>query len=167
VDPEAGERDESFEIGSEFFVACSESAEMFETRDAAFDAVALSIGFFVVDALLFAVRFVRHHGHCSDGLDMVEDCLALVSLVRQYPDGFAISKQFDSLGAFVDLSARDKEVDRRTEVVGQRMDLARQTSPSVPESCQGPLFAPRSRLLMGSHDRRIDHQILVLSIPHQ
>jgi hypothetical protein len=55
--PRAGEGYEGFEVVFELFVACGEAAEVLEPRGAAFDTIALSIEFFIVAALLFAVGF--------------------------------------------------------------------------------------------------------------
>ena len=65
---------------------------------------------------------------------MVQDGLAVIALVGQHPCGFSISKQPDGLGAVVDLAAGDHEVDRQAQLVGQQMDLGRQTSPGAPQS---------------------------------
>jgi hypothetical protein len=101
----ASECYESFEVGFEFFVAGGESSEVLEARETAFDAVALSIEFLVVAALLLAVRFGRHDRNRSHGLDVVEDCLTVVALVGQHPDGLAISST-----ATVDIHARTSSV---------------------------------------------------------
>jgi hypothetical protein len=99
VKPGTGEGDEGFEVGFEFFVASGEAAEVLESGEAAFDAIALSIEFFIVAALLFAVGFGRDHGDHAHGLDVVEDDLAVVALVGQHPEGSAISEKIDSLGS--------------------------------------------------------------------
>ena len=141
--PGASEGDEGFEVGFEFFVAGGEAAEVFESGEAAFDAIALSIEFFIMDALLLSVGFGRDHRDRSHGLDVVEDDLAVVALVGQYPDGLACSEQIDGLGAVVDLAASDEEVDRQTEFVGQQVDLGRQTSSGAPQSLvRAPFLRP-------------------------
>jgi hypothetical protein len=38
---------------------------------------------------------------------------------------------------------------------------------NAPEPCPRPFFAARGRLLVGTHDRRIYHQMQVLAISHQ
>jgi len=57
MQPCASKSDECFEVLFEFLVASGESAEVFEPGEAAFDAVALSIEFFIVSSLLFSVGF--------------------------------------------------------------------------------------------------------------
>ncbi len=91
---------------------------MFEFRKASFDAVALSIEFFVVSSLLFSVGFGWHDGDRTHGLDVVEDGLAVVALVGQHSLRLAFAEQIDSLGTVVDLTAGDEEVDRYPEFVG-------------------------------------------------
>jgi hypothetical protein len=78
-----------------------------EARETAFYAVALSIEFLIVAALLLAVGFGRNDGNRSHGLDVVDDRLTVVALVGQHPDGLAISEQVDGLRTVVDLTASD------------------------------------------------------------
>ena len=99
------ECDEGIEVLFEFFVACGESAEVFESGETSFDAIAVSIEFFVVGSLLFAVGFGGHDRDRTHGLDVMEDGLTVVSLVGQHPLGVSLSEQFDGLGAVVDLTA--------------------------------------------------------------
>jgi hypothetical protein len=144
----------------ELFVACGEAAEVFEAAEAAFDAIALPIEFFVVDALLLAVRFGRYHRDRSHGVDVVKDDLTVVALVGQHSDGFSLSEQFDGLGSAVDLPASDKEVHRETQLVGQQVDLRCQASSGAPQSLvPRPLFCSPWRLLVGSHDSRLGNAV--------
>jgi hypothetical protein len=53
-----------------------------EPGEAAFDAVALSIEFFVVSPLLFSVGFGGHDSNRSHGFDVVQDGLAMRSWVE-------------------------------------------------------------------------------------
>jgi hypothetical protein len=143
VQPRAGKCDESVEVLFEFFVGCGEAAEVFEPVEASLDAVAFSIEFFVVGALLFAVGFGRDHRDGSHGVDVVEDGLAVVALVGQHPLGLSISEQLDGLGAVVDLSAGDEKVHRQAQFVGQQVDLGRQTSSGAPQSLvRAPFLRP-------------------------
>ena len=96
--PGASKGDESDEVGFELFVAGGEAAEVLEGREAGFDAVPLSIEFFVVAALLLAVRLGRHDCDRTHGLDVVEDWLAVIALVGQHPDSFSFSEQCDGPG---------------------------------------------------------------------
>ena len=127
----------------ELFVACGESAEVLEPGEASFDAISLSIEFFVVCSLLFSVGFGRHDRSRSHGLDVIEDGLAIVALVGQHPLGPSFSEQFDGLGTVVDLTSRDQKIHRQPHLVSQQMDLRRQTSSGTPQSLvRAPFFRP-------------------------
>lgn len=139
MQPRACEGDESFEVGFELFVSRGEAAEVFEAREAAFDAVALPIEIFIVAALQLPVGFGRHDGHRSHGLDVVENRLTIVALVGQHPSGLAVSQQSHRLGAVIDLPCGDEEVDGQAQFIGQQVDLRRQASSGTPQSL---VFAP-------------------------
>lgn len=116
-----------------------EAAEVVEFGEAAFDAIALSVEFFIVSSLLFSVGFGGHDGNRSHGFDVVQDGLAIVALVGQRPLGLSLAEQIDGLGAVVDLATGHEEVNRQPPFVGQQMDLGRQTSSGTPQSL---VFAP-------------------------
>jgi hypothetical protein len=101
------------EGGFEFLVACGEAAEVFEAREAAFDAVSFAVESFVEFALAFAIGLGRDYGDCSHGSDVVQDLLAVVALVGHHATGLALSQQVDRLGTVVDLTGGDAEVDRQ------------------------------------------------------
>lgn len=53
------------------------------------------------------------------------------------------------------MTARRPSSDRQPQIVGQQVDLRRQTSTGAPQNpCPRPLFAARGRLLVSSHDGR-------------
>jgi hypothetical protein len=65
---------------------------------------------------------------------------AVIALLGQHMACFALSQQRDRLGAVVRLTCRDNEVHRQTLLVGQQMDLGRQTSSGAPQSLVGAPF---------------------------
>jgi hypothetical protein len=92
---------------------------------------------------LLAVALGGYDGDRSHGLDVVEDLLAVVALVGQHPPGLALSEQSDGLGTVVDLSGGNEEVDRQAQLIGQQMDLRRQTSSGAPQSLvRAPFLRP-------------------------
>jgi hypothetical protein len=62
VKPDAGESGEGNEVGFIFLVPRGEAAEVFEPREAAFDAISLFVTDLVVFALLFTGPFGRDDG---------------------------------------------------------------------------------------------------------
>ena len=116
---------------------------MFESGEAPLDAIALSIEFFIVGPLLFSVGFRGYDRDRSHGLDVIEDGLAVVSLVGQHPLGLSLSEQIDGLGTVVDLAAGHPEVHGQAQVVGQQVDLRCQTSSATPQSLvRAPFLRP-------------------------
>ena len=143
MQPRTCESDKGFEVLFEFFLACGESAEVFESGEAAFDAIALSIEFFIVSSLLFSVGLGGHDGDRSHGFDMVEDSLAVIAFVGKHPLCLTLAKQFDGLGAVVDLAPGHEEVNRQAQFIGEQMDLRRQTSSGAPQSLvRAPFLRP-------------------------
>jgi hypothetical protein len=71
------------EVGFIFLVSGGESAEMFEPREAAFDAIALFVQGFIVLAVLFAVPFGWDDGNRARALDMLEDGIGVVAFIGQ------------------------------------------------------------------------------------
>ena len=141
--PSACESDEGCEVLLEFFVACCASSEVLESGEASFDAIALSIEFFIVSPLLFSVGFGGHDRDRSHGLDVVQDGLAVIALVGQDPLRLSLSEQIDGLGAIVDLTAGHQEVHGQAQFVGQQMNLRRQTSSGTPQSLvRSPFLRP-------------------------
>ena len=134
MQPSAGESDESIEAGFGFFISCCESAEALEFAEAAFDAIALFVEVFVVFALLLAVAFGWDHGFGSHRFDVLYDGVGIVALVGQHGLGLVLAQQSDGLSTVVDLSAGDKKVYRQTVLVGEQMNLGRQTSSGTPQS---------------------------------
>jgi hypothetical protein len=49
-------------------------------------------------------------------------------------DTIALCEQGDGLGAVVDLSGSDGKIHRQSQLIGEQMDLGRQTSAGTPQS---------------------------------
>ena len=135
-----GECDAWLEVDLELFVSCDEAAEVFEPREASFDAVALFVQGFVVSALLVAVAFGRDHRERAHAGDMLHDRIAVVALIRPALLRLACSQQGDGLGAVVDLPGGHGEVHRQAQLIGEQMDFDRQTSSGTPQSLFVPPF---------------------------
>jgi hypothetical protein len=105
-----------------------------EAVEAAFDAVALFIEFFVVAAWLFPVAAWRDDGHRAQALDLGDDLGRVVSLVRDDGFGAPTLEQADRFGILRSLSGGDAERDRQAVFIGQQVDLAAQTSSGTPQS---------------------------------
>ncbi|MEO7030156.1 MAG: hypothetical protein ABI147_12210 [Acidobacteriaceae bacterium] len=107
---------------------------MFEPGKAWFDTVALTVEQKIVAALLFAVTLGRNDGHSSHRGDVIDYLLTVIALVGEYAVGLVLSQQSHGLGAVVDLSPGDEEVQWQTALIGQQMDLGRQASSGALQS---------------------------------
>lgn len=97
----------------------------------------------VVLALDLAVAFGRDHRLGSHGFNVFHNGVRVVAFVGQHGLGLVLAQQSDGLRAVVDLSAGDEEVDRQTILVGEQMDLGRQTSSGTPQSLvRAPFLRP-------------------------
>jgi hypothetical protein len=98
------------ESGSIFVVAGGEAAKLFESREAAFDAVALFIQVLIVVSMLLAIGLGGNDGLGSCGLDVFEDGVGVVAFVGQYRLRFPGSQQRDGLRAVGHLSAGQRKI---------------------------------------------------------
>jgi hypothetical protein len=117
-----------------FLVSGRESAEVFEFGEASFDAVSLFVKVLIVLPLHLPVRLRRDDRHRAHVGDMLDDRIAVIALVGQDVACLPLSQQRDRLRAVVGLSCRHDEVHRQSVLVGQQVDLGRQTSSGTPQS---------------------------------
>ena len=125
MEPCACECDEGFEVGFELFVSGGEAAEVLESGEAAFDAITLFVQCFVVLALLLAVAFGWDDSDPSHACDVLNDGIAVVTLICEHRLGLALCQQVDGLGAVMDLAGGYGEVHWQTELIGKQVDLGR------------------------------------------
>jgi len=143
MEPCASESDEGVEVALEFFVTSGEAAEVFESREAAFDAVSLFVEGLVVLPLQFAIGLRRDDRDRTHGCDMLDDGVGIVALVGQDILGLSPFQQGDGLCAVVGLPRSYEEVHRQSPLIGQQMDLGRQTSSGTPQSLVlAPFYGP-------------------------
>ena len=81
-DHDEGDGDESQEVGFEFFIAGSDSAELLDFIEQAFDFVALLVAFLIVDDDLQAVRLGRNDRGDAFGVELGADGIAIIGLVH-------------------------------------------------------------------------------------
>ncbi len=81
-DHDEGEGDESQEVGFEFFIAGSDSAELLEFVKKALDFVALFVAFLIVDDEIQAVRLRRDDRGDALGVEFGADGVAVVGFVH-------------------------------------------------------------------------------------
>jgi len=122
------------EAGFGLLVAGGQTSKLLESAEAAFDAIALFVKLLIVCALLSAAPSGRNHRRCLHVLDVSHDAVSVVSLVGDDRLGLTLSQQVDGLGAVIDLSAGDAEIDRFAEPIREQMNLGRQTSSGTPQS---------------------------------
>jgi len=80
------------EVDFIFLVSGGEAAEVFEPREAAFDAITLFVQGFIVLTLLFAVPFGRDDRSRAYGCDMLKDGIGVVAFIGQYMADLALSQ---------------------------------------------------------------------------
>ena len=107
---------------------------MLEFAEAALDLVALSIEIVIIISLHFAVASRWNDCFCACRLDMLDQHIGIVSLIRDDGLSRAVAQQGDSLGTVGHLSGGDVEAQRQAQFVGQQVDLGRQTTSGTPQS---------------------------------
>ena len=138
----AGELDGSGEGVSVFAVPCGKAAELFETVEAAFDAIAKPVQDGVVRARLTSVEAGRDDRFGSHTLNMIEDGLAVIATISDHDFGVPLFQQREGLGIVAALPGRDPEGQRLTQAVNQQVNLGRQTASASPQSLVAPFLRP-------------------------
>ncbi len=129
------------EVLFEFVEASGESSELFEMGEGTFDAVALAVEYPVEVGLNFAHRTRWDDGGDAAVAEVIEDQIGVVPFVRQYGLRAAVAEQSDSLGAVMGLAAGQHEAQRQAKLIGEQVDLGRQTSSTPPQSgLRSPFF---------------------------
>lgn len=117
-----------------FVVAGAEAAKLFESREAAFDAVALSVQALVVVLFLLAIGLGRDDGLGSGGLDVYEDGVGVLAFVGQHRLRLPGFQQRDGLGAVGHLSAGQQKIHGFAALVAQEMNLRGQIFSGTPQT---------------------------------
>jgi hypothetical protein len=116
---------------------------VFQATETAFDAIALFVKLLVVLTLLFAGPFGRDDRFGAHPFDVRHDGVSVIALVGDDGLGLPLPEQLHGLRAVVDLTGGDAEVDRLALLVGQQVDLRRQTSSGTPQSLvRAPFLRP-------------------------
>ena len=116
---------------------------MFESAEAAFDAVALLVEGLVVLPLQLAIALGRNNGLGSPRFNVFHDGIRVVARVCENGFGLTLAQEINRLRAVVDLAAADAEVQRFAAFVGEQVNLARQTSSGTPQSLvRAPFLRP-------------------------
>ena len=98
---------------------------------------------FVVLSLQFAISFGWDHDFGFHRFHVLNDGVRVVALVGQHGLGLARAQQRDGLRAVIHLATRNQKIQRQAQLVGQQMDLARQTSSGTPQSLvRAPFLRP-------------------------
>ena len=112
---------------------------MFESAEAALDAVAEFIEGAVVGALHLTADLGRNDGFGADGLDGGDDGVGVVAAVGHHDLGLAAGQQRQGLGELAGVAAGEPEGDRLAQTVGQQVNLGAQSTSGTPQSL---VFAP-------------------------
>jgi hypothetical protein len=129
------------EVLFQFVEACGESSDLFEVRGGSLDAVWLAIQSFVEGSL-----YQAHAAGRDDGLDaapgqIIEDRVGVVAFAGDHGFRLPLAQQNEGLGAVMRLATGEVEAGRQAQIVGQQVDLGRQTSSTPPQSgVRSPFF---------------------------
>jgi len=134
-DHDKGDGDESQEVGFEFFIAGSDSAELLEFVKKALDFVALFVAFLVVDDDLQAIGLGWDDRGDALGVELGADGVAVVGFVHNgVPDAVAriegVDERFADRGVS-HLSRRDADSDRIGLGSTHGMDFGGQSAPGA------------------------------------
>lgn len=114
--------------------AGSESAEVLEPVEAAFDSVALFVEIFAVLVRVFGVGFWRNDHLHAPPLQVPSECFAGIAFIGEQRFGFEAAYQrfrFLDIGSF---SAGKLRAHRQAFFVGGQMDFGAQPSAGSPHS---------------------------------
>jgi len=144
-DDDKGEEDEGEEVGFEFFIAGSNSAELFEFVEETLNLVALLVAFLIVDDDIQAVRLGRDDRRDAFGVELGADGIAIIGLVhRSLLD--AVTRIDGINNRFADrriphLSCRDTDVYRVGFGSAEHVDFRCQSAAGATEGLLAFFFA--------------------------
>jgi hypothetical protein len=127
------------ESDSTFAVSGRESAEVLDSIEAAFDAVAEFVEGPVVWPLHFTADLGWDDGDGTHGLDGGDDGVGVIASVRHVDLGLTTGQQGRRFGELSGLASGKPEGDGLARAVGQQMDLGAQSTSGTPQSL---VFAP-------------------------
>jgi hypothetical protein len=134
-DHDEGDGDESQEVGFEFFIAGSDSAELLEFVKEALDLVALLVAFLVIDEDLQAIGLGWDNRGDALGVELGADGVAVVGFVHSgVPDALArverLAERLADRGVS-HLSRRDADIDCIGLGSTHGMDFGGQSAPGA------------------------------------
>jgi len=159
--------DECEEVDGSAIVAGCEASEVFEFVEATLDEVAGFVEFDVVRDGYFARASGGNDGDHAGVGDELAEGIAVVGFVGDDAAALdAVEKRWRG-DDVVDLPAGEDEAERPSEGIGEQCGFWWSILLGIaPEPDCGPPFSGR-RLLVGAHQRRVEHEILVVAIGDQ
>lgn len=115
-------------------VSGGDAAELFELADGPLDAVAQLVFDRIEIALARHTRSLGDDGLGAPGLDKVEDCMAIVSLVGKNVACGKASEQRDAELGIAGIAAGQDKTHRATEGIDRDVPLAGQSASGAPQS---------------------------------
>jgi hypothetical protein len=110
-----------------------ESAELLESVEAAFDAVAQLVESAVVQALHLATAARRDYGDRSRAFNSGYDGVRVVALIGEHGFGPAAVQQWQGFGILRRLAGSPTESDRLAEAIGEQVDFGAQSTSATPQ----------------------------------
>src|SRR5271169_765349 len=124
-------------------VSGGDVSEVFEFVEEALDAIAQSVGDFVMRDLDRAVAFGGDDGLGLGSRDQLAQVVGIVRLVCDDAGRVAVGEKLGGSGAVVRLASGEDEAQRSALGVGEGMDFGGQSSSGTPHSLiLGPPFPP-------------------------
>ena len=115
-------------------VSSCDAAELFELADGALDTVSQFVDGGIEGALSGHAGSLRDDGFCAAGLDMVEDDMAVISLVGDDMLGRKAGHQRDGGVVIAGIATGQDEAHRAAKAVDRNVPLAGQPSSGAPQS---------------------------------
>ena len=160
--------DSSEEVSGGFFIAGCNASELFEDVEETLDEIAFGVKRKITFAAHFAVGFGRDHRLDTAHGQGFDEAVGVVTLVGDEGLRLNFGQQRFGLGDVVSLTAGQADRQRIAERVDDGVDFWSSTRRATARSLPRRRFFGRAgAMLMGAHNRCVDHGVFVVRIVRQ
>ncbi|CAE6872477.1 hypothetical protein R69746_08531 [Paraburkholderia aspalathi] len=122
---------------------------------------------FVQGTLLETIGATGDDGLNASRFQMLQDRVRIVGFVGSQTGGFQFAQQRQSFGTVSCLPARQVKASEHTQAIDQRVNLGTQSATRAPDPPGRLFFGRAGSMLVGTHNRTVDENLLKVGVTRQ